>query len=146
MAAVVDEDHLESTREVGRAHGIDIHVSAPLSHLALGQFLQRTKVVLNPITPPAESHYSLSVPLGLGRPIVASDIPSVQPFVGPGLRVASLGDPVQWQEAITALLEETSSGLPYAPALQQARERHDIHRFFASSLMDGLTVDKAAAD
>jgi len=135
VAAVVDEDHIASTREVGKAHGFDIHISEPLSHLKLSAFLQRTQVVLNPITPPAESHYSLSVPLGLGRPIIASDIPSVQPFVGPGLRVAALDNPDQWAAEMKALLAETGRGLPFEPALAQARERHDIHRFFASSLM-----------
>jgi len=149
VAAVVDAEHIESTREIGKAHGFDIHVSEPLSHLKLSAFLQRTRVVLNPITPPAESHYSLSVPLGLGRPIVASDIPSVQPFVGPGLRVAALDNPEQWAAEIQALLAETESGVPFEPALTQAKERHDIHRFFASSLMEtfggGLGVSRTPA-
>jgi hypothetical protein len=138
VAAVVDEEHLESTRAIGQAHGIDIHVSQPLSHIDLCAFLQRARVILNPITPPAESHYSLSVPLGLGRPIVASDIPSVQPFVGPGLQVAALDDPKQWADRLTSFLKDTTIGKPYEPALQQAKERHDIHRFFASSLMQSL--------
>ncbi len=150
VAAVVDEGHVEATRAMGQEYGFDVHVSEPLSHLDLSAFLQRAEVILNPITPPAESHYSLSVPLGLGRPIVASDIPSVQPFVGPGFRVASLDEPDQWAEQMRILLNETKQGLPHRPALNQARERHDVHRFFASSLMamleNGGPADHRTAD
>jgi hypothetical protein len=138
VAAIANEEHVESMRQLGQEHGMDLHVSEPLSHLDLCAFLQRTRVVANPITPPAESHYSLSVPLGLGRPIVASDIPSVQPFVGPGLAVASLDDSADWAEKLTHYLNETAQSLPYSPALKQAVERHCIHRFFAASLIETL--------
>ena len=95
--------------------------------------------------PPAESHYSLSVPLALGRPLVATDRPSVQPFAGPGVLLAPQGDVPAWADCIVRLLRETAEGLPHRAALQQGEVRHDVDRFFGSAILTTLSGDAARA-
>ena len=80
----------------------------------------------------------MSVPLAIGRPIVATDLPSTQPFAGPGVQLVPMGDVAAWADAIARLRTETAAGLPHRGALTQGIERHDLDRFFASALLTTL--------
>jgi hypothetical protein len=132
-SALVEEEDMEDVARTARQSGISLHASPPANHLRVIELLEGTRIVANPICPPAESHYSVSTPLALGRAVVASDIPSVAPFVGSGLSTAPLADPEAWAERLSEALS-ASSGLPHRGALEQARERHDMSRFFASAI------------
>jgi hypothetical protein len=44
----------------------------------------------------------------------------------------------RWAEEICKALDETRGATPFAPALQQAKARHDVNRFFASALIETL--------
>jgi hypothetical protein len=138
VAALANREDGTAVQHAARRHGVEAVVHQPMSHLHLLELLERTRVIVNPITPD-ESHYSLSVPLALGRPIVATDMPSVRPFAGPGARLAPQGDIAAWAECISQLLRETSAGLPHRAALKQGVERHDVDRFFASAILATLT-------
>jgi hypothetical protein len=138
IAVVSDTDHVDQMRVLAQRHGVDATVHGPLSHVQMLEVLERSRLVVNPIMPPAESHYSLSVPLALGRPIVASELPSVRPFAGPGVLLAPLGDVAAWADRIGRLLEETAQGVPHRPALKQGAERHDVDLFFASAILATL--------
>lgn len=139
IAVVADTDHVDEMRLLAHRHGIDAAVHGPLSHVQMLELLEQSRLVVNPIMPPAESHYSLSVPLALGRPIVASELPSVRPFEGPGVLLAPLGNVAAWADCIGRLLEETAQGLPHRPALKQGAERHDVDLFFASAILATLS-------
>jgi hypothetical protein len=120
-------------------HGVAAEMKEPMSHLDLLELLEQTRVVVNPIVPPAESHYSLSIPLALGRPIVATALESTEPFAGPGVILARQGDVAAWAEGITRFLAETAEGIPHRAALRQGLERHDADRFFASAILATMT-------
>lgn len=138
IAALVDTEHAGEIGAAARRHGLDAEVHAEVAHTRLLELLEQTRLVVNPILPPAESHYSMSVPLAIGRPIVATDLPSTRPFAGPGVHLAPMGDVSAWTEAIEELRAETGSGLPHRGALTQGLERHDLDRFFASALLATL--------
>jgi hypothetical protein len=134
--------NLEDMGDVARAaerHGIAADVKEPMSHIDLLELLEQTRVVVNPILPPAESHYSLSVPLALGRPIVTTEIPSTRPFGGPGVILAPQGDIAAWTDAITRFLAETANEMPHRAALKQGLDHHDVDRFFASAILATMT-------
>jgi hypothetical protein len=138
VAAIVDEEHKGELKEQARAQAVPIEISGPLSHLDISAFIQRSRVVVNPIVTPAESHYSQSLPLALGRPIVTSDVACNAPFVGDACKLAPLRHVERWAEEISKFIDLTKGSIPFAPALQQAKERHDVHRFFASALLETL--------
>jgi hypothetical protein len=144
VAALSNLEDAATVTQAARRLGIEAEVKEPMSHVRLLELLEQTRVVINPIMPPAESHYSLSVPLALGRPIVATDLPSVRPFAGPGALLAPQGDVAAWADCITRLLRETAEELPHRGALQQSLERHDVDRFFASALLRTLGGDATA--
>jgi hypothetical protein len=139
VAALANDEDIEQVTASARRHGVDAEVTAPVSHVRLLELLEQTRLVVNPIMPPAESHYSLSVPLALGRPIVASDLPSVRPFAGPGVLLAPMGNVAAWADCIARFLGETAEGLPHRAALKQGLERHDVDRFFASAIVTTLS-------
>jgi hypothetical protein len=143
VAALTNVEDATAVRQAAQRHGVDAVVHEPMSHVRLLELLEQTRVVVNPIMPPDESHYSLSVPLALGRPIVATDLPSVKPFAGPGVLLAPQGDVVAWAACITRMLGETASGVPHRAALKQGQERHDVDRFFASAIVATLTGNVA---
>jgi glycosyltransferase involved in cell wall biosynthesis len=144
VAAIVNAPDVPHLEAAARRHGLRIHVSQNAPHLRLLELLEQSRLVLNPIMPPEESHYSLSVPLAVGRPIVATDRPCVVPFAGSGGLLAAAGDVDAWAAQIRRLLRETESGLPHAGAVQQGIERHDADRFFASAIL--ATLDRPAHD
>jgi hypothetical protein len=138
VAALANVEDVGAVAESARRHGVDATVNEPMSHVRLLELLEQTRIVVNPIMPPAESHYSLSVPLAIGRPIVATDLPSVRPFAGEGIRLAAPGDVDAWAECIAGFMKETADELPHRGALKQGLERHDVDRFFASALLGSL--------
>jgi hypothetical protein len=139
VAALTNPEDTAQVAASARRHGVDAEVMEPVSHVRLLELLEQTRMVVNPIMPPAESHYSLSVPLALGRPIVATDLPSVRPFAGPGVLLAPMGDVAAWADCIAQLLSETAQELPHRAALKQGAERHDVDRFFASAILATLS-------
>ncbi|MCK6556828.1 hypothetical protein L6Q96_19960 [Candidatus Binatia bacterium] len=138
IAALVDTGHVDEIEATIRRYGLAADVHAEVAHTRLLELIERTRIVLNPIMPPAESHYSMSVPLAMGRPIVATDLPSTRPFAGPGVRLANMGDVDAWAAAIGRFGAETADALPHRGALTQGLERHDLDRFFASALLATL--------
>ena len=145
VAVLADDEHVGELAQAAHRHGVDAEVTGPVSHVRLLELLEQSRLIVNPIMPPAESHYSLSVPLAVGRPIVATDLPSVRPFAGPGVLLASMGDVATWAECIGRLLDETAAGLPHRAALKQGLERHDVDRFFASAILATLRGDTSGA-
>lgn len=145
VAALANVEDIDAVARSARGHGVDVEINEPLSQVRLLELLERVRVVVNPIMPPAESHYSLSVPLALGRPVVATDLPSVRPFAGPGVLLAAPRDVAAWAGCIARLLRETSSELPHRGALQQGQARHDVDRFLASAILTTMTADTGAA-
>src|SRR6185369_3910664 len=107
IAALANLEDIAAVRRSAESQGVTAEMKEPLSHIDLLELLEQTRVVVNPIVPPAESHYSLSVPLALGRPIVATALASTRPFAGPGVILAPQGDVAAWTEAITRFLAET---------------------------------------
>lgn len=138
VAAMANVDDVPRIEESARRYGVDVEVNQNAPHLRLLELLEQTRMVLNPIMPPEESHYSLSVPLAVGRPIVATDRPCVEPFAGSGGLLAPAGDVDAWAECIRRLLRETADGLPHPGAVQQGIERHDVDRFLASAILSTL--------
>lgn len=133
-AAIVNEEDRARVTALAREHGVRMQVHGPLAHLALRDLLCRVKLVVNPIVPPSESHYSLAVPLAVGRPIVTTLAEAARPFLveGGGIVGVPLGDEDAWTAAIsTALRDHDGLG---ARAMTQGRERHDMDRFFVSAL------------
>lgn len=145
VATIADVDHVDEVAAAARRHGVDAEVNGPVPHVRLLELLEQSRLILNPIMPPAESHYSLSVPLAVGRPLVATDRPSVRPFGGPGVLLARQGDVAAWTECIARLLSETAQGLPHRAALEQGQVRHDVDRFFGSALLTSLSGEAGAA-
>ena len=139
VAAIANEEHVGDVDRSARGHGLDAEVNPPVPHVRLLELLEQTRIVVNPIMPPAESHYSLSVPLALGRPIVATDMPSTRPFEGPGFLLAGAGDVDRWTACIIRLLRETADGMPHRGALEQGAVRHDVDRFFGSAILATMT-------
>jgi hypothetical protein len=139
VATITDEEHIAEVTAAAARHGIDAAINGPVPHVRLLELLEQSRMALNPIMPPAESHYSLSVPLALGRPLVATDRPSVRPFAGPGALLAAQGDVAAWSACVTRLLAETAAGMPHRPALEQGQLRHDVDRFFGSALLTSLS-------
>jgi len=141
VAALANLEDIEDVRHSAQRHGVACDITEPLSHIDLLELLEKTRVVVNPIVPPAESHYSLSVPLALGRPIVATELASTRPFAGPGVLVAPQGDVAAWSDAIARFLAETAEEMPHRPALKQGLDHHDVDRFFASAILATMTAE-----
>jgi hypothetical protein len=144
VAALANPEDIEAVRRSAEQHGVAAEMREPLSHVDLLELLEQTRLVVNPIVPPAESHYSLSVPLALGRPIVATERAQTRPFAGPGVILAPQGNVAAWTEAITRFLAETAHEMPHRAALKQGLDHHDVDRFFASAILTSMT-DAATA-
>lgn len=139
VTTITDEEHVAEVAAAAARHGVDTAVNGPVPHVRLLELLEQSRMVLNPIMPPAESHYSLSVPLAVGRPLIATDRPANRPFAGDGVLLAPQGDVAAWSECVARLLRETAEGLPHRPALDQGQLRHDVDRFFGSALLTSLS-------
>lgn len=137
ISALIETEHINEIHNESQKWGIDCAITPPSNHLKVLELIENTQIVVNPITPPWESHYSVSTPLALGRPIVASKLPSVAPFVGDGLLTAELGNVDDWREKIQCLLQD--SVRPCVKTLRQAKEKHDMSRFFASAITHTCT-------
>ena len=137
ISALIETEHIDEIHNESRKWGIDCAITPPSNHLKVLELIENTRIVVNPITPPWESHYSVSTPLALGRPIVASNLPSVAPFEGAGLLTAGLGDVNDWKEKIQYLLQNPVC--PCVKTLKQAKEKHDMSRFFASAITHTCT-------
>jgi hypothetical protein len=138
ITAIANEDDVAAVRACAQRHGLDAEINGPVPHVRLMEVIEQSRIVLNPIVPPGESHYSLSVPFALGRPLVATDLPPVRPFAGPAGLLAPAGDVAAWAACIERLLQETAAGMPHRPALEQGQRRHDVDRFFGSALLAAL--------
>ena len=134
--ALVEPKHQQMLRALCDRHAVSCTIAEPCSHERLTELVLRSRVIANPIVPPAESHYSISFPLALGRAVVASDIPQMKPYVGAAFSVARLGDPDDWAAKLRTQLQVNQ--FPNPVALKQAHQRHDAARFFASALMQTL--------
>lgn len=141
VAALVNTEDAGRVSDSARRHRLDVEVMQPMSHVRLLELLEQTRLVINPIMPPAESHYSLSIPLALGRPIVATDLPSVRPFAGTGVVLARPGDVESWTRCICALLAQTADSLPHRGALKQSREYHDLDTFFSTAFLSAMDAN-----
>lgn len=145
VAALANVEDVATVKRSAEHHGIAADVKEPLSHVDLLELLEQTRVVVNPIVPPTESHYSLSVPLALGRPIVATEFSSTRPFAGPGVILVPHGDVAAWTQAIARFLAETATEMPHRAALKQGLEHHDVDRFFGSAILATMTGEYGRA-
>ncbi len=139
FAALCNPADLAAVTASGERNGISLDCFTGLGHVRLVELLEHTRVVVNPIVPPAESHYTNSVPLALGRPVLMSRIRSTEPYDGPGVLRAPLRDQQAWVAGLDRLLSETTT-LPHEGALTQARTAHDLDRFFTSALVATLST------
>ena len=135
----MEEDRATVSAEAA-ARGLDALVSGPRTHLEMVEVVEDCAMVLNPIGEPFESHYSLSVPLPLGRPVLVTESEGASAFHDPPRRGVTLvrGGVDAWAAEISRLRDETEWRRAAADAVVQARERHDAERFFAQALVEVL--------
>lgn len=143
VAAITNPEDTAAVATAARTAGLDMDVRGPQPHMDYVALLERCRVIVNPILPPAESHYSLGMPLAVGRPIITHQIPSVAPFIGPGVRAVEVGDLDGWRSAISEVLAATAEGGPHAGAVDQCERRHGMEKFFASALLQTLSEPRA---
>jgi hypothetical protein len=132
--ALANEDDVGRVAEAARTHGAPVRVLGPLGPMPLRDLVCSAKIVINPIVPPSESHYSLAVPLAVGRGVVTTRSEAATPFVvaNGGVVAVEPGDVDAWRAAIRAALHDHAA--LGARALVQAQQRHDLDRFFLSAL------------
>jgi hypothetical protein len=141
-AAIANEVDTLVVAALAREHGVPLQVHGPMGPLALRDLMCSARVIVNPIVPPSESHYSLALPLAVGRAVVTTRAEAAEPFVidGGGVVAVPAGEPDAWRAAIEhALADHERLG---ARALEQARSRHDLDRFFLSALEHTLGSER----
>ncbi|HEY3358414.1 MAG TPA: hypothetical protein VGQ83_34515, partial [Polyangia bacterium] len=137
VAVLGNPEHLDEVRAAATAAGIAVEVHGPARHLDLLRLVERSRVVLNPILPPLESHYSLAIPLAVGRPVVTNETPAAGAFVDPahpGVTLVPPGDEAALVGALQALADPAVYASRCRAAREQARTRHDMARFFAAAM------------
>jgi hypothetical protein len=140
IAVLGDEQDLDTVRAEAAARHLDALTSGPRPHLEMVRLIEDCAFVLNPIGEWFESHYSLSVPLPLGRPVLVTESPGAGPFHDPPRRGVTLvrGGVDEWAAEIARLRDEAEWRRAADDAIVQARERHDAERFFALPLIEVL--------
>ncbi len=123
------------------AHGLGVDWWAQLDHEEMLRLHESCAIVVNPIT--TESHYSLSLPLALGRPVLATSSVSASVFYDPerrGMQLLPAGDVGAWAAAIAALRDPTAWQRASDDAAARAATHHDAERFFASAILNTVAT------
>ncbi len=129
----------ERVMQLAAAHGVAVDWSAQLGHDDMMALIASSSVVINPIT--TESHYSLSLPLAIGRPVLATESTSASVFYDParsGMRLLPPGSVAVWADAIRALRDPVTWRRASDDAAARAASHHDAERFFASAIASTL--------
>jgi hypothetical protein len=132
--AIANEVDVAHVTELAASVALPTVVHGPLGHTALRDALCAAKVVVNPIVPPSESHYSSSVPLAVARPIVTTQCDAMRPYLIDGGGI--VGVPAHATDAWALAIRQTLADFDAmsARAFRQCTERHDMGRFFASAI------------
>jgi hypothetical protein len=142
VAALANPSDVPLVKSLAKRFAVPTEVFEPLSHVELVALLHRSRMVVNTICSPWESHYSIALPLATGCPVITNDIPSNQAFVDgddPGVILVPEHDTTALEQAVASLRDENERRFHAAAARRQAARRHDQDRFFASAIVAELT-------
>jgi len=135
LAVLGAPPHREEVLRQGARHGVSVDWWAELAHQDLIDLIASCALVINPVT--TESHYSLVLPITLGRPVVVTRSAGAVAFADPtgrGVQLLDARDVGAWARAIAALGEADEWKRACDDSARRAGTHHDAERFFASAV------------